>query len=362
MKYILLSLLFFLPTSLFAADNVLSVGSNSSFPVAHFNGFLYQFHVENTNDELLSIYQSTDGKYWHTLTQKIGNGRKAISNAIVYQDALYVSIDYSGSSDLTQIWKTTDGIHFTNVIDESDSLYDESVRDLYNFFTINDKLCLIAQKHETGDSRPNLHLQTHCTDNGTDWAAQDVTGYLQNKGEQVRTINNILSFDGKVYALIQKNLPNRLILLSSTDGIDWHVVENEKKYFSYRSWNPIVHMLRFKNQLYLFMPSKHGSGIKIFNIQNDQLVPVQYNGLVSLRGLRTMTLGEHKDSVYIYGAKKIDGQTEHCLYHSTDLVNWKDGSCFIEKRKQLQRYNGTDLEYIGGNLYIDLHRVHFTRE
>jgi hypothetical protein len=143
-----------------------------------------------------------------------------------------------------------------------------------------------------------------------------------------------------------------LILVSSTDGIDWNIVVRTYEYFSYKKWNVNTQMIRFDHSLYLFLPSKNYSGVQLVKLVDNELITIEHEGLENLREVSVSTLSSGQEAVYIYGKRKINGKMQKCLYRSSDMANWSAGECFKANTKQLSLFNEINLFSVGERLFL----------
>lgn len=354
---VLFCLSIFLPSQSFAAKNAVSLFQNNSASYVKFGGYEYRFDTEvvaGAQFRTVYIERSANGTTWERIDQTFENGAE-VTNTVVYKGAFYFAIQPLGDYSV-QIWKTTDGEYFTNVIDGSDSLYDSSIDAVGHFFTVNEHLCTLVHIHR------NSHPQSHCSSDGDSWTSSDVTGYMYNKYNRIKEVHSIMEVDGTAYALVEKRLQSNnskktrheLILLASENGADWRVVLNNDPYLSYKTSDLNIETIRFNDALYYFVPSKDSSWVRILTLQDNQLVPVEHEGLEGVRNVKLLTFGADKESIYIYGKILQDGKMQRCLYTSSDIHNWTQGECFREKNTaEKDYYNAYVLSYINEKLFLN---------
>src|SRR5579872_3072411 len=113
------------------ADN--ASPSSSQFPQRYgfetvvYNGALWIVGGGGNSNNLNDVWTSTDGVHWTNLladNASPGPGqfsRRTNHCTVSYNGALWVIGGYTGTAALNDVWKSTDGVHWTNVLADNAS-------------------------------------------------------------------------------------------------------------------------------------------------------------------------------------------------------------------------------------------------
>jgi hypothetical protein len=119
------------------------------------------------------LYSSDNTKTWAPLKAPAIASQCVISHSIVFKDALYL-VD----SVTNGLLKTSDGITFTNVLDDSDSLAKPSRR-IHDFFIFKDTLYAVVYTVNTNK------FQLHTSSDGDTWHRVKLKGWIPKHTDEI---------------------------------------------------------------------------------------------------------------------------------------------------------------------------------
>ncbi|MBU1673094.1 hypothetical protein KJ839_01440, partial [Patescibacteria group bacterium] len=192
-----------------------------------------------------------------------------------------------------------------------DNPFSEKNINFNNFFIFKDKYFVLSR---------NFHTYTRNSESS--WEKQKISGYLKKHRNKLR-IKDIVTTDNKVYLLLDKN-QKKFIILSSENGFDWKIENNEKEYLYFEEENtaPDLDMIKYKNWPTFFIDGVNNKKGNIYKVKDKKLIKKKYRGTKKVKKFKLLTTNNKNTKLYSLIMFYKDGKKKHILSKTKDLKNW----------------------------------------
>lgn len=309
------------------ASSIIDDSTAAMTPVGHnhlikYNGYVYGFGYSNDNTEPLAVYRSQNEVDWQPVIEKFGNSFADITDTIVFQGKLYISLGDSS----TPLYVTSDGLNFYPVDNITSQVAEED--EGQHLFIFGDQLYLTIRNEYANK------VKIYKSSDGINWHRVQTTGYFDTHAKRIlgQSITKVVATNNEIFALISVGNSNSgHALIYSNDGKDWEKLDTTGLVnLNFAKLDNHVILFAIHNQVYLATPTHGHKGAKLFyNITDKSIEPIITTGLESIDGLSVMLKSYQTDDIY-YGiiVKHVNGAKQRCIVNTKNFTNWNSTYCF----------------------------------